>query len=611
MRTVRASTLGFDALMTVLLSLAMGGFFSDLWAHSHGRVETFFTIWHLALYTASGLVFLVLAIVWARGRRSGATVREALPDGYGLSFAGAIVFMLGGVLDFLWHLAFGIEANVSALFSPTHILLFAAGLLMVSGPLRAAWRRGDGPDVAWLRRLPMVISIALVLSVLTAMTQFISPIVDTFAEAPAGQSLVFSEIYTMNADGSRQTRLITRERAHVFGPLWSPDGTKLAFASGTDAGYEVVVANADGTGSRPLTAAANGSSFPGSWSPDGSQLLITVGADAGNRIESVGVNGSQRTRLSSGAYNDAHPTFSPDGAKIVFASDRDGRYQVYVMRSDGTGVTQLTRGDADSWGPSWSPDGRRVAFNSDRSGRQEIYVMNGDGSDQRQLTHATAGASWQPVWSPDGRRIAFGSDRDAQQEIYVVDADGSGEANLTRSPGLEESSPSWSRDGLIAYQAGANLSSTLVPDTREKLGLAAILVQSALIAGVALLALRRGGLPFGGLTIIFGINTALMSVLSDQYRLIPGALVAGIASDLLVWRLRPSAMRPIPLGAASFFIPASVVAANLITLAFGRGIGWPIHLWTGSVLLAGFVGILLWRLLDEPQRTAMSQAPPD
>src|SRR5262249_18727941 len=112
------STFRFDVVMTVALSVMVGSFFSDLWAHAHGRVETFFTIWHLALYTSAGVVFLILAVTWARARRDGAAAVAALPSGYGTSFVGSILFLAGGLLDMGWHLAFGIEANFSALVRP-------------------------------------------------------------------------------------------------------------------------------------------------------------------------------------------------------------------------------------------------------------------------------------------------------------------------------------------------------------------------------------------------------------------------------------------------------------------------------------------------------------
>ena len=597
---MRSASVRYDAVMATALTLMVASFFSDLWAHSHGRVETFFTVWHLALYTSAGVVFLILAVTWARERRAGATWRAALPAGYGMSFVGSIAFLIGGFLDMLWHFAFGIEANVSALFSPTHILLFTSGVLMVSGPLRAAWARGDGPETPWPERLPMVVSIALVLSVLTAMTQFIDPIVDPFAEMTDPSNATYAEVDTMRPDGTHQTRVIALDRAHAYAPEWSADMRQIAFSSGTERAT-VSVANADGSDARALPQLDGREAFAGSWSPDGTQLAIAAKTERGGfAIEVVDLASGRSARLSAGDGNDGRPMFSPDGRLIAFNSNRDGIYEVYVMHADGSDVRRLTT-MGESWGAAWSPDGRQLAYNSDATGHQEIYVMNADGTGVRQVTHVADGWSTEPSWSPDGTRLVFTGQRGGPQDIFVIGVDGTGETDLTRTPGRDEWAAAWGKDGTIAYTVGEHMPFPLVPEVRERLGLASVLVQSALIAGVMLLALLRGGLPFGALAIVLGVNTALMSVLSDEYRLVPAALVAGLGSDLVIRRFRPSEDRPIALRLVAFFVPASFFAAYLITLAFGRGIGWPIHLWTGSVVIAGCVGLLMAYAVARPR----------
>ena len=53
--------------------------------------------------------------------------------------AGALLFGVGGILDLIWHVQFGIERELKILFSPTHLLLMTAMLLLCFGPVRAAW----------------------------------------------------------------------------------------------------------------------------------------------------------------------------------------------------------------------------------------------------------------------------------------------------------------------------------------------------------------------------------------------------------------------------------------------------------------------------------------
>jgi hypothetical protein len=155
------------------LSAAIGvGAHVDSWAHGHvaSTLETFFTPWHALLYAslAATTVFLVVCAA-----RTGARPWEwgrALPDGYAISLLGCVLFGIAGVLDMAWHLTFGIERGFQALISPTHVGLMVSAGLIVSGPLRAAWRR-PGRTIGW----PAIASATLTLTTLTFFGQFDHP----------------------------------------------------------------------------------------------------------------------------------------------------------------------------------------------------------------------------------------------------------------------------------------------------------------------------------------------------------------------------------------------------------------------------------------------------
>jgi Tol biopolymer transport system component/CubicO group peptidase (beta-lactamase class C family) len=256
--------------------------------------------------------------------------------------------------------------------------------------------------------------------------------------SPDGRTIVFEslrdgngEIYVVNAGGSGQRRL-TRNPARDFAPAWSPDGRRIAFVRDRvrDRGPgrprthkpEVYVMNADGSrqsrlvrrGRQPL------------WSPDGRRLAFTRGQGGGS-VYVVNVDGGRERNVTRGPVRDF--AWSPDGRRIAFDSARDGNSEIYVVDSDGGGLRRLTRNAGPDLAPAWSPDGRRIAF----AGSRGIHVMNADGSGQRNLMRKPT-RDFAPTWSPDGRRIAFGSRRDGNAEIYVMNADGSGQRNLTRSP---------------------------------------------------------------------------------------------------------------------------------------------------------------------------------
>jgi hypothetical protein len=129
--------------------------------------------------------------------------------------------------------------------------------------------------------------------------------------------------------------------------------------------------------------------------------------------------------------------------------------------------------------------------------------------------------------------------------------------------------------------------------TSISLGLVSILFQAALLAAIVLLVVRRFTLPFGAFTMIFAINIVLLSILGNHYNLIPAAALGGLGADLLYWWLKPSTKRPDMLRLFAFAVPALYYLCYFLNLEVIRGIQWSIHLWLGSVFMAGIAGFLL------------------
>src|SRR4029453_16723626 len=81
---------------------------------------------------------------------------------------GVVMFAVGGAGDLTWHSIFGIEQDVEALFSPTHLMLFAGMALILSTPLRAAWSDPATPAAPGYRQFLPVLASATLVSVLGA-----------------------------------------------------------------------------------------------------------------------------------------------------------------------------------------------------------------------------------------------------------------------------------------------------------------------------------------------------------------------------------------------------------------------------------------------------------
>jgi TolB protein len=201
----------------------------------------------------------------------------------------------------------------------------------------------------------------------------------------------------MDADGGNVKQVSSRPG---FQPAWSPDGTRIVFASrrGTREELELFVVDADGTNLTALTT---------------------------NRVE------------------DVLPAWSPDGATIAFASERHGNWDVYLMNPDGTNQRRLTRSRAPDQNPDWSPDGGHIVFESRRHRNWDLYSLALDGSGLDRLTTGAA-LDWAPAWSPDETQIAYtvASHANRREDIAVLDL-GSSITVRYVSPQTFDLEPDW------------------------------------------------------------------------------------------------------------------------------------------------------------------------
>jgi hypothetical protein len=167
-----------DLVTAVLAAWLLVGLVLDGWAHNTRPVlESFFTPWHAVFY--SGFAAVAGWIGWSvwRRRPAAGSWPAAVPPGYGLGLAGAAVFLVSGAGDMAWHLAFGIERDIAALLSPTHLGLFCGAFLITTTPLRSAWADPAlGRAAGFARLLPALVSLALAGTLVAFMFQYLHPV---------------------------------------------------------------------------------------------------------------------------------------------------------------------------------------------------------------------------------------------------------------------------------------------------------------------------------------------------------------------------------------------------------------------------------------------------
>jgi Tol biopolymer transport system component/C-terminal processing protease CtpA/Prc len=251
---------------------------------------------------------------------------------------------------------------------------------------------------------------------------------------PDGAVIAFvsgGDIWTVPAAGGQATLLIAHP-AHESRPLYSPDGTRLAFVSERSGNGDLYVFD---TRSGALTRVTfdDAAEQLGGWSPDGQWLYFNSTAR-----DVAGMHDVLRVRATGGTpmvvagdryASEYWAAPSPDGSALAITARgtvpgqwwRNGHShidesEIWLVRAgDGTSAPQYTRigeagGGKDAW-PMWSADGRQVFYMSDREQAENLWVRASDGSGTaRRLTNFRDGRVLWPTITRAGDKIAFERD---------------------------------------------------------------------------------------------------------------------------------------------------------------------------------------------------------
>ncbi len=263
-------------------------------------------------------------------------------------------------------------------------------------------------------------------------------------------------ISTVAADGGDPVP-ITADLALDWGPVWSPDGRYLYFASDRGGSMNLWRVRIDERSGKtegapePVTTPAVSSGLM-SFSRDGSRMLYAAQARDMN-LYKIGFDPAREAiagepvQVTQSSKPLADPNFSPDGQWIVF-NDRLTPQNLMVVRSNGTGLRRLTEGAQLDRCPRWSPDGQRIVFFSNRSGTWQTYTIDPEGGHLQCHTDAPGNGARLPRWSPDSKRVIY----IANGKVGILDpakAWSDQPARLLPDPGPGErfAVASWSPDG--------------------------------------------------------------------------------------------------------------------------------------------------------------------
>jgi Tol biopolymer transport system component len=262
-------------------------------------------------------------------------------------------------------------------------------------------------------------------------------------------------VFQSDMEGSNEIYLMTSEKIVRLThntwsdeyPLFSPDGSKIAFSANPRGRYEIFIMNADGSGIHPLVETPE-DQIEEAWLADGNGMAFTkkIRRRLGKfySLWTYRFRSEKPEKLAPAFTGSAGlPAFSPSAPLVAFTGKRSIGWDVFVCDLKTGGVKPLTdKGKACR--ARFSPDGKRIVYVSHESDpKGDIWTMNADGGGQKRITVRDETSDYFPAWSPDGSRVVFCSNSSSMYadkgdwSIWIADPD-TGECRLLfDSPGRD------------------------------------------------------------------------------------------------------------------------------------------------------------------------------
>ena len=197
----------------------------------------------------------------------------------------------------------------------------------------------------------------------------VSAQIESFSLAPGGERAVFGargEIWTVPAKDGPIRNLSHTPAAREISVAWSPDARWIAYLSDASGEYEIYVRAADGSGEpRRITTDGDVWRFGPVWSPDSKKLAY---ADKKVRLRWVEVDSGRTHEVDSSTWDDiTEYAWSPDSQWLAYTKTNASRLQSIWIHGLADGRNhQLTTDAANDFSPAFDPQGRYLYFLSNR-----------------------------------------------------------------------------------------------------------------------------------------------------------------------------------------------------------------------------------------------------
>ena len=235
---------------------------------------------------------------------------------------------------------------------------------------------------------------------------------DGAALSPDGKRLAIDAFESNNGDVwvyDLERNIPTRftfDAAQDRFPIWTPDGSRITFASQRDGKYGLYWKRSDGTGEdQALAPEGDQNQLPNSWSPDG-KVLVYSQQNSQNTwdlwtltLNEEGEPGEPGLFLQT-PFSERNAAFSPDGRWIAYMSDESGIFEVYVRPYPvRPGKWQVSSGAG--FHPRWSRKGGEIFYKPSSERLMSVpYSVSGDSFRAESPTELFSGAFYSHAFWP-------------------------------------------------------------------------------------------------------------------------------------------------------------------------------------------------------------------
>ncbi len=186
------------------------------------------------------------------------------------------------------------------------------------------------------------------------------------AAARLGKDGKTAEIWIFGKDG-QAVPLEVPAGTSAGSPVWSPDGTKVAFWEGRNGGvYDLFVKPVNGIGRDEPVYKSAYNKYPTDWSRDGRSLIFgEYTPNSKGDIWNLNLSENRANPILTTIRSEDYAALSPDGRWLAYQSDSSGRYEVYVQPWEGgsPGTKRIWKISPAGGGlPRWRADGRELFY---------------------------------------------------------------------------------------------------------------------------------------------------------------------------------------------------------------------------------------------------------